>query len=66
MEAMACGVPVLATNVGGVAELVEPEQTGLLVPPADSVALSKAIARYFDDFELRPEGLSIGKTNGSY
>jgi colanic acid/amylovoran biosynthesis glycosyltransferase len=53
MEAMACGVPVLATYVGGVAELVEPERTGLLVPPADSLKLSEAIARYFDDFELR-------------
>jgi glycosyltransferase involved in cell wall biosynthesis len=53
MEAMACGVPVLSTYVGGVAELVEPEETGLLVPPADCTALSKAIARYCDDLELR-------------
>jgi colanic acid/amylovoran biosynthesis glycosyltransferase len=53
MEAMACGVPVLSTYVGGIAELVEPEQTGLLVPPADCAALSKAIARYCDDLELR-------------
>jgi len=53
MEAMACGVPVLATAVGGVAELVEPEHTGLLVPPADSEALSNAIARYCSDVELR-------------
>jgi len=53
MEAMACGVPVLSTYVGGVAELVTPGQTGLLVPPADSAALADAIARYCDDPELR-------------
>jgi glycosyltransferase involved in cell wall biosynthesis len=53
MEAMACGVPVLSTYVGGVAELVETGQTGLLVPAGDSSALSEAIVRYFDDFELR-------------
>jgi colanic acid/amylovoran biosynthesis glycosyltransferase len=53
MEAMACGVPVLATYVGGIAELVEPERTGLLVPPADSRRLSEGIARYIDDFDLR-------------
>jgi colanic acid/amylovoran biosynthesis glycosyltransferase len=61
MEAMACGVPVLATYVGGVAELIEPERTGLLVPPADSFALSKAIARYFDDFDLRQQVSTLGR-----
>jgi colanic acid/amylovoran biosynthesis glycosyltransferase len=53
MEAMDCGVPVLSTYVGGIAELVESERTGLLVPAGDSAALSESIARYFDDFELR-------------
>jgi colanic acid/amylovoran biosynthesis glycosyltransferase len=53
MEAMACGVPVLSTYVGGIAELVESERTGLLVSAGDSAALSEAIVRYFDDFELR-------------
>lgn len=61
MEAMACGVPVLATYVGGVAELVVPEETGLLVPPADSRALSAAIARYFDDVELRRKVSRLGR-----
>lgn len=61
MEAMATGIPVVATNVGGVAELVESERTGLLVPPADSGALAQAIARYQDDHELRRRVASHGR-----
>lgn len=61
MEAMATGIPVVATNVGGVAELVESERTGLLVPPADSAALAQAIARYQDDHELRLRVVSHGR-----
>jgi glycosyltransferase involved in cell wall biosynthesis len=61
MEAMATGIPVIATNVGGVAELVESERTGLLVPPADSAALAQAIARYQDDHELRRRVASLGR-----
>jgi colanic acid/amylovoran biosynthesis glycosyltransferase len=61
MEAMVAGVPVVATNVGGVAELVESERTGLLVPPADSAALAQAIARYQDDHELRRRVASQGR-----
>lgn len=52
MEAMACGVPVIGTYVGGVVELVEPGVTGQLVPPSDSVALRDAIARYLDQPNL--------------
>jgi glycosyltransferase involved in cell wall biosynthesis len=61
MEAMACGIPVLATYVGGVAELVEAEKSGLIVPPADSLALRDALARYFDDFELRQKVSRLGR-----
>ncbi|MBU1691827.1 MAG: glycosyltransferase [Gammaproteobacteria bacterium] len=53
MEAMACGIPVIATYVGGIAELIEPGETGLLVPPSDPAALRDAIARYIDDHSLR-------------
>ena len=43
MEAQARGVPVVASNVGGIPELVQNEETGLLVPSADVVALAKSI-----------------------
>lgn len=48
-EAMAAGVPVVATAVGGVAEVVDPPRGGLLVPPDDTVALAEAIALLLSD-----------------
>ncbi len=53
MEAMAAGKAVIATSVGGVPELVEPEVTGLLVPPRDVQALASAILRLAGDQTLR-------------
>lgn len=53
MEAMACGVPVVSTYVGGINELVEPGVTGLLVPAADATALAAAIARLLRSPDLR-------------
>ena len=44
-EALACGTPVLASDVGGVAELVIPDRSGWLVPPLDDDALQAALAR---------------------
>jgi glycosyltransferase involved in cell wall biosynthesis len=46
LEAMAMQVPVVATAVGAVPELVLHEQTGLVVPAADSEALARAVLAY--------------------
>lgn len=49
LESMAARVPVVATSVGGVPELVVDGQTGLLVPPGDPQAAGAAIDRLFGD-----------------
>jgi glycosyltransferase involved in cell wall biosynthesis len=53
LEAMAAGLPVVATNVGGVAEAVEDGETGLLVPAADPEALARALERLVSHADLR-------------
>jgi glycosyltransferase involved in cell wall biosynthesis len=53
LEAMAAGLPAVATDVGGVAEAVEDGETGFLVPPADSEALARALERLVSDADLR-------------
>ena len=53
IEAMAAGVAVVATSVGGTPESVEHGKTGLLVQPGDASALAEAILALFDDDGLR-------------
>lgn len=53
MEAMAMGVPVIATNIGGSLDQVDPEITGLLIPPADVEALADAIERLIKNPVMR-------------
>jgi glycosyltransferase involved in cell wall biosynthesis len=52
LEAMAAKVPIVATAVGGVPEMVEDEQSALLVPARDPRAMAAAIARVLTDPEL--------------
>lgn len=53
MEAMGSGVPVVASRISGIPELVEHQSTGLLVPPRDATALANALELYFTDNKLR-------------
>jgi sugar transferase (PEP-CTERM/EpsH1 system associated) len=53
LEAMASGLPIVATDVGGNGELVVGGETGILVPRADPKAMAEAIKRYADDQDLR-------------
>lgn len=59
-EAMACGVPVLSTEVGAVSELVEAGRTGDLVPAGDE-DLPGALAGAMDRFLSRPDASSMGE-----
>jgi glycosyltransferase involved in cell wall biosynthesis len=53
LEAMLAGVPVVATEVGGLRECIEPERTGVLVPPGDPRALAAALRRLLGDADRR-------------
>jgi glycosyltransferase involved in cell wall biosynthesis len=49
LEAMAAGLPVIASGVGGIREVIDHEQTGLLAPPDDAPALAERICRVMGD-----------------
>ncbi len=66
LESMAAGTPVVATNVGGVADAVDRGCAGLLVPPRDRDALVTAVRRLAEDSALRERlitrGLELART----
>jgi glycosyltransferase involved in cell wall biosynthesis len=53
LEAMAAGLPVVASDVGGIPELVVDNETGFVVPAGDPTALAGALSRLLADSELR-------------
>jgi glycosyltransferase involved in cell wall biosynthesis len=53
LEAMTCRVPIVATRVGGIPEVVGNGHSGILVPAADPVALGEAVIRLLQDDDLR-------------
>jgi len=60
-EAMANGVPLVATRVGGLPEVIEDGVSGLLVPRRDPQALADAIGRLLDDPDLRARIAAAGR-----
>jgi glycosyltransferase involved in cell wall biosynthesis len=52
-EAAASGLPLLGSNIAGLPLMIEPERTGLLVPPGDATALTAALTRLLGDAQLR-------------
>jgi glycosyltransferase involved in cell wall biosynthesis len=52
LEAMACGIPVVSTNVGGIPFLVQDGESALLVPPEDPMAIADAVRRLLNDSGL--------------
>jgi len=65
LEALACGVPVVSTRVGGVSHIVEDGRSALLVPAGDDVAMAEALRRVLSDttlaYRLREAGLAAAE-----
>jgi glycosyltransferase involved in cell wall biosynthesis len=53
IEAMGCGLPVVATDVGGASEAIENRANGILVPPDDAASISKEVVTLYRDREKR-------------
>ena len=62
MEAMATGLPVISTNIGGIPEMVVENETGFLVQPGDAAALAGAIEKLIND---RPLAQRLGQAGYS-
>ncbi len=61
LEASATGLPVVASDVHGIPDVVDHQRTGLLVPPGDAAALAAALTTLLDDADLRTELGAAGR-----
>lgn len=60
IEAMACGIPVIGSNVDGIVDIIEHEKNGILFPVNDEKALAKAVDRLLQDENLRNGFIKAG------
>jgi glycosyltransferase involved in cell wall biosynthesis len=63
LEASACECPVVVSKVGGLPEVVDDQETGIIVPPNDPVATSEAIRKLVDNTELRGSMGKLGRAH---
>jgi colanic acid/amylovoran biosynthesis glycosyltransferase len=61
MEGMASGLPVVASRLSGIPELVDDARSGFLVPPGDALALADALQRLSDNPRLRHQMGQAGR-----
>ena len=61
MEALAVGVPVIATNIAGTGELIDHGRSGLLVPASDFEALADAVVKMIEDYDFRLSAAELGR-----
>jgi len=70
IEAMACGLPVIGSNIGGIPDIVHDGETGLLVPQKDISELSKSIIKLIENPDLMEKiankGYKMVKANFSW
>jgi glycosyltransferase involved in cell wall biosynthesis len=62
IEAMACGLPIVATSVGGIPDIVENQINGLIVPPKNERLLADAVVKVLDSKPFREKASEINKT----
>ena len=62
IESLAAGTPVIASNTGGLPEIIQHDSTGLLVPPRDAEALAEGVIRLASDQSLRHRLGSVGRS----
>ena len=60
IEAMACGLPVIGTNVGGIPEIISDSYNGYLIPPNDSSILAQMIEKLINDRSTRNKFIKAG------
>jgi glycosyltransferase involved in cell wall biosynthesis len=60
-EAMATGVPVIATDIAGTSELIDHGVTGLLVRPTDPQALADAVVTMIESYDFRVRAAKLGR-----